>query len=533
MLSLIAKDFKLLFQGNYTNKLGKLLSIVFTIVIGVLLIVIETYVFRAIFVKIKDVKDASLAYFSVFLFIVSTLLTVFAIVICKRLFFNKNDSVKLQSLPISNFKLVVSKLFFLFITMYFVNLVFNLPLFITYGAINNVLFFFYFKAIFYPLLLFFFQAGVALLLVYPYKLLSDILDKYIIAKIIVYLVIAFVLTILYSQVLDIFINIVVNNNVNSLFTVEAMNTTKTLAKYMIPVNFLLEGFVSNDVAMLFLAIGISLAIFFIGVVVTSVLHRRFLQNVVYKKEKPNAKEIEVKSIGPTKALIKKEFILLFRNSSFLISFITLLMAEPLISYLVIRSLNAVFLKGSISYYLIAFPNIIPNFDILMMMLISVIIYHGVNNYISSENKSLRLMKSIPVSPFTQLSIKVVIPLSLSSAFIIISYLVLGFTKTLAWVALLYGLLLTLTLLISVSFVSLYEELSLKRNQEKNALLSNAYTYGIPLLFLGTAILFGYLGMNSHLIYATEFVLILLSFVPFVIHFNKRITDKFYDLEVIN
>ena len=128
MFSLIAKDFKLLFQGSYKNKLGKLLSIVFTIAVGVLLIVIETYIFRAIFVKLKDVKDASLSYFSVFLFIVSTLLTIFAVLISKKLFFNKTDNVKLQSLPISNFKLVVSKLFFLFITMYFINLVINNPI---------------------------------------------------------------------------------------------------------------------------------------------------------------------------------------------------------------------------------------------------------------------------------------------------------------------------------------------------------------------------------------------------------------------
>ena len=77
MLSLLAKDFKLLFSGNSQNKVSKLLSYLFAFIVAILFIVIEVYLFQAIFNKMEAVKGASTSYFSLFLFIVSSLLTVF------------------------------------------------------------------------------------------------------------------------------------------------------------------------------------------------------------------------------------------------------------------------------------------------------------------------------------------------------------------------------------------------------------------------------------------------------------------------
>ena len=155
MLNLIFKDFKLIFSGNSQNKAGKFLGLLFTIIVGILFIVIEVYLFQAIFNKMEAVRGASSSYFSLFLFIISTLLTVFCTFTAMKLFFNSQDNNKLSALPISDTKIVLSKLLFLFITMYAMNLTFNLPLFITYGVIYRKLFSFYFNAVFYPVLLFF------------------------------------------------------------------------------------------------------------------------------------------------------------------------------------------------------------------------------------------------------------------------------------------------------------------------------------------------------------------------------------------
>ena len=533
MLSLIAKDFKLLFQGSSKNKLSKVLGLIFTIAVGVIFIVIEVYLFNAIFKNLKKINQATDAYFSLFLFIISALLTVFAIFTAKKLFFNEEDNVKLQALPIDESKIIFSKLFFLFITMYFMNLVFNMPLFITYGLIYKKMIIFYFTAVFYPAFLFFFQAGVALLLVYPFKLLLDFFKKHIVIQFISVVVIAFGLTYLYSRALNIFINLVANNNIDSLFTTKSINAITSLAKFMIPINFLEDAFVNNNSRAIFPSIAISIGAFIIGLSVAIFFYNRFLHNVFSDQKKKEKEERVLKTESLTKALIRKELVLLFRNSNFIFSFTGLLMVEPFLAYLIIKALNTIFTSGALSYYLIAVPNIISFLDVMLMMLISAIIFQGANNYISNENKNVRLMKSIPVSYSRQLTIKVAIPLILSISFLLISYVVLGLSRTIPWATFGFGLLMNIIFITTLSIVSLFEELNIKRNQEKNALLSSIYTYVVPFAYFVIAILLCYYKINYNIIFGIGIGVVLISLLPYVIKFKSRISDKFLSLEVSN
>ena len=533
MFSLIAKDFKLLFQGSSKNKMSKVLGLLFTLVVGIIFIIIEVYLFNAIFTKLKVIQKATSSYFSLFLFVISTLLTVFAVFTAKKLFFNEADNTKLQSLPISNVKIVMAKLFFLFLTMYFMNLVFNLPLFITFGRIYHKMVIFYFNAVFYPLFLFFFQAGVALILVYPFKLILDFLKKHIFIQLAVVLVLAFGLTYLYSRVLNIFINLVADNDINSLFTVKAINGIEKAARYMVPINFLEDVFVSNNMRALFPSIAISFGVFIIGITLVIYFYNKFLQQVFNTPKKKHEDELSLKRVSPKKALIKKELILLFRDSNYLFSFIGLLAVEPFLSYLIIKSLNTIFSNGAISYYLLAVPNIISFMDVLIMLLVSTIIYQGASNYISNENKNVRLMKSIPVSPFVQLGIKISIPFLMSISFLFISYLVLMITKTVSVLTALYALITNVILLLALTIISLFEELNIKRNQEKNSLLSSVYTYVVPFTYFLLALLLCYFKVNYHLIFALGIVIVMVSLVPFIIKFKSRVNEKFLSLEVSN
>ena len=533
MFSLIAKDFKLLFQGSSKNKMSKILGLVFTIVVGVLFILIEIYLFNAIFAKLKVIQKATSSYFSLFLFIISTMLTVFAIMTAKKLFFNETDNTKLQSLPISNSKIVMAKLFFLFLTMYFMNLVFNLPLFITFGRVYHKMVIFYFNAVFYTLFLFFFQAGVALIFVYPIKLLLDFLKKHIVIQLVTVLVFAFGLTFLYSRALNIFINLVAENDIDSLFTVKSLATIDKAARYMIPINFLEDVFVSNNMRALFPALAVSFGTFILGLTLVIYFYNKFLQHVFNNAKKKKEEELKLKTISPKKALMKKELILLFRNSNYLFSFIGLLAVEPFLAYLIIKSFNTIFTSGAISYYLLAVPNIISFMDVLVMMLVSTIIFQGANNYISNENKNVRLMKSIPVSPFTQLAIKIALPFLMSVLFLLVSYLVLMITKTVSVVTGLYALLTNMMLLLALTIISLFEELNIKRNQEKNSLLSSVYTYAVPFVYFLIALLMCYLKVNYNVIFILGVVIVMISLIPFLVKFKSRVNKMFLSMEVSN
>ena len=128
MLSLIAKDFKLMF-ANKSGLKTKILSWIFSVVVGLLFIAIETFVFVTILNKIKIYENAAVPFFSVFLFIISMMLIVFAVYNTKKLFFDEEDVKYLASFPISNSKKVLSKLIFLLLIQYAANLIFTTPLF--------------------------------------------------------------------------------------------------------------------------------------------------------------------------------------------------------------------------------------------------------------------------------------------------------------------------------------------------------------------------------------------------------------------
>ena len=531
MLSLIFKDFKLIFSGTSQNKWGRFLSLLFTIVVGILFIVIEVYLFQAIFTKMEAVRGASSSYFTLFLFIISTLLTVFCVFTAMKLFFNSVDNVKLQALPVSETKIVISKLIFLFITMYAMNLTFNLPLFITYGIIYRKMFVFYFNAVFYPVILFFFQAGIALLLVYPVKLLLNFLKKHIIIQFIAAFVLAFGLAFLYSQALNLFINLVANNNINQLFTTETINAVKSASKFMVPVTFLVDAFVNNVRSAIFPSIAISIGIFVIGLSVVIYFYFKFLQT--FTSDTRSIKKDSLKMVSPKKALIKKELVLLFRNSNFIFSFTGLLMVQPFLCYLIIKSMNTIFTSGSLAYYLASVPNIVAFLDVMLMMLISAIIFQGANAYITNENKAVRLMKSIPISLYEQLAIKVLIPLLLSLAALFISYLLLAMTLTLNIIPVLYGFVMNAIFIITLSIVSLFEELHVKRYQEKNTLLSGIYTYAVPVVYFLIALLLCYIQVNYNLIFLMGLGVVIISLVPYLIHFKERVNQGFLSMEVIN
>ena len=190
MLSLIAKDFKLMFSKS-GNRLNRLLSLFFNIVISLLFVAIETFIFINIMKKISIYPGANLIFFIIFLAVITVLLTIVCIFSGQKLFFNEEDNNQLSHLPISNEKKILSKLFFLIITMYVLNLIFSFPLFIAYGQMFNKRLFYFYTSLYSPVLVSILEIGIALIFIYPVKLLLDYLKKHILIQSIVLVIISF------------------------------------------------------------------------------------------------------------------------------------------------------------------------------------------------------------------------------------------------------------------------------------------------------------------------------------------------------
>jgi hypothetical protein len=325
--------------------------------------------------------------------------------------------------------------------------------------------------------------------------------------------------------------LVVNNEVASLFTKHSIAKLIALRRYLIPVTFMTDiFFVMKVSSRLFPCICISIGLFILGTTIVVYAFAYFRSAKVFSGKKKTRK---VKIQKVKLALLKKEMILLFKDSGNIFSFTGLLMIQPLLVYSIVHSLNLVFSSGAFSYYMILLPELLPLIDVLLVMLFTLIINQGANEYIQAEKQNVRVMKTIPVSASMQLMVKMLVPFGLSFASLLFTVLVLLVTGTISFTTFLFSFLLTSVLLFVFDVISLKEELAIRNSKPRSTLLSTIYSYLLPLAYFVVAIYSCYLGMDIVLAYLIGFVFLLLIGLPHVFGFKKKITAKFLDLEMGN
>ena len=533
MLNLIAKDFKLLFKGKGTLT-NRILTFIFYLVIATLFIYIEIKIFGTILNKIKAYSGAANAFFTIFLFILNILLTFLCLFTAKKLFFDNSDIITIGPYPISSGKRIASKLIFLFLITTFFNLLFTLPIFIAYGITFKRGLTYYYSCIYYPICIFLFQGGIALLLLMPYKALSDYLSKHIFIQLLVVIIIGFSLAFLYGYVLNLFTNIVSNSKFDSLFTRERLDNIVNVSKNLFPVNFLSDVFLKHRVSSFFPFIAFNGGIFVIGLSLAIYFYHKFLylpNNENKKKKAKKEKVLKIHKVFPS--LIKKELIILFRNSNYIITFTGLLFIEPILSYFVIDGLNVIFKNGTLAYYALAIPDLIPIMDFFILLLLMAIVFSSGTNYISNENKNIRVIKTIPVSIYKQLLAKALIPYLSVLFFSLLSIMVLLISTQINFINALFAFIYSIFFLLLLTFVGLYEELKIKRNGARNYLYSTLSTYLIPIISFFMMMLFSYFKINIVYSYLLILAILLILFLPFVIKGKFKFEKWFLEMEVIN
>lgn len=526
MLTLLAKDFRLFFSKEQSLT-KRIISTIVSIVFIAAFVAIEVFLFISIFKKISNYNLAPIAFVNLFLFIISLLIIFLDINNADRLFFNQRDIEQLATRPIDNSSIILSKLIFLFITHYLISFIFIYPVIVSYGLLIHKATIFYYLGIFYPVLSFLFEGGIALLLAYPYHIFKKFLNRHLIFKFIVILSIIVVGSILYAKILNVFIEIVAGNNINSLFTVDSINKLIKLRKYEFPTSFLVDIIFASQQSKLFILLTIGGGVFLLGVNIAIFAYNYVKNLTLNPKLKKEIHEFKLQKVN--NALIKKEIILLVKNSDYIISFIGLLIVEPLLLFLVLKALNTIFKTGIFSYYLIVFPNFIPLVDMLIIFLFTVIISSGANQYLRNEKRSIKIMKTIPISPVKQICFKLLIPFSLSSIALLISLLVLLIGGIISGLIFIISLILSIIILITFVLVSLIEEFKVK-NKNRNSFLSSLVGYGMPIFFIGLGLISAFNQINIIYSFITCILLFGIILLVTFIYLKNHFYHLFLDVE---
>ena len=182
MLNLLLKDFKLML-GSKQSLSQRIISAFFAALFFGAVIVVEVFLFRTILNTIGNIKGATSAFLTVFLCVTTVIITVSDLFNAKRLFFDDKDIEQLSPRPVTNGQIILSKMLFLFLIHYFTSILFEYPVLFAYDEMIGKPPLYFFTALFYPVATFLFEAGIALLLVYPLWLLSNLLKKTLFGKI--------------------------------------------------------------------------------------------------------------------------------------------------------------------------------------------------------------------------------------------------------------------------------------------------------------------------------------------------------------
>ncbi len=540
IVELLHKEYKENFINNIkkASNLKTFFSLLIKLIFISLFIALEVYIYFALDKKLILFSEYGSLDFLILFLVILLIGSVFtSLNKVRNVFYKRTDSEVLLHLPVNNEEIIFSKIIFTYLYSVLINFVISVPLLFSYGVSrgieDNIYPAFYVLSILYPLLISIFSSGLTLILLPLYNKIYNFLKNKALLQVILGSLLVICLCFIYQYVLDLFINLINDSKVDSIVSMDFINNLHNVTPYLFPVSGLVNVAINriNAFNHLAIALGISLGIILIGFIISSLSYTKFLKNEISSNKKIEPKKT-TKLNSLTKTLLKKEFILIFRNSNYVFSYTSLLIMQPFLAFVVISSLNGI-LYENMEMLLIYFPELINGLNILLLLLFSSIISSASLDSYSREDKNLMIVKYLPISPLKQSYIKLIMPLIFSSASLLITNLILISFKEISLNAFLVATILGLLLQVSLVFNGLYIDL-IKLNSDLKgniSFLSTLISVVLPLVIFLIHFIMSYFRLSSTLIYIIEVILMLSITIISIVPFKKMVNKYFIKMRI--
>ena len=530
VLELVSKEIK---EGKMTSTksiFGSILKYIFFAA----LVVLEVYVFISLNRKIDKYSSYGIFDFLVFfLFAMSIVDIVFATIRARKTFFKKLDSKVTLPLPIDSYKIIVSKSLYLYISSIVTNLFISTPLLITYGILNKMIPYYFVFCVLYPFLIALFDLGLALLFVVPYEYIYKLIKGKDIIQFVLASLIVIGLCFIYKYVLDLFLSVLDSSSTGGALSPELVDGLHKACRFFMPASNLLLPVIkhSNIFQNIAIYVGATLLSLLIGFIASSITYTHMSKNETLTLSQAKPRKNQMIEKNTFKALLKKEFVLLFRDSGYMFSYTALLIMQPFLTVVVISSLNSIMYSG-LKIFLVYFPELINGINIALILLFSNVINSSASLGVSREEKAVQIIKYIPVDPFKQAVAKLAIPTILSSISLIVTTIILfaigSVTPMTFWMSSILGLVL----IVSLNVLSLYLDMfDRSAKPSKLSILSPILAMALPILILGYIMLIGLSPLQSIYIYLILIAVLVAIFLPMFILFKRLLVGGFNKMEV--
>ncbi|MDD6226450.1 MAG: hypothetical protein PUB23_01655 [Bacilli bacterium] len=526
ILSLISKEYK---ENKSDSKslLGKITKLLLVVLTYSLFIALEVYIFLAVDKKLNEMKEgASFSFLILFLFITLLISSIISVGKARKSIFKEKDRMLLLTLPIVNDDIVIAKVFYIYTSLCSINFLLGTPLLITYGALNNFLMNYYIFSVLYPFIISLFGIGLTMMLLLPYNYIYNYLKDKNYLQIIIASILVISLCFVYKEVLNLFLKIISDSKLDNVFSASFVNSLSNIASFLVPIISYVSMLISfsNIVPNITILLGSIILSLTFGLFLASYLYAKNSNKVFVSKPK-KVKKQDLNNF--TKMLIRKELILLFRNSNYIFSYTALIIMQPFLAYVVISSLKLT-LYSSMSMFLAYFPELINGINITLILLFSSIINSTALDSLSREEKGLIQSKLIPCSPSKQSLVKIAIPSLLSSLSLLITLIVLISSSTISVTVFFISLYLGILFTIALNILGLYIDLKKLDSSTKINIgyLSSLVSFLVPLSLCLIHFILTFIKVPSYLIYISEVTYSLLIFLPLALSF-KKVVSKGY------
>ncbi len=440
------KEYLLSIKNNLKSYKDRIFSFIFNLIVALFLITLLTF----IFVELNERFIYYNASKEMFIFgeVIINLFVIYATIShINKSIFNKEMYDIDKTLPLDNRKLIAVKLVFTYIKSYFSFIVLFLPIFIGYGITLKMGASYYILGIFLSLFYNLFNLFISSLLSFPIIYLKEFIKKHSLLLFIGGIILLALFAFIYYTVFNIFIDILTNSRIEEIFNIETVASFKHIISFFEISNLFITSFVNTR--LIFGALTI-----LVGLI--SLVASYFLLYYYYKYKEviETINDSKVKASLKTHSvfysLVKKEVTLLFRNTSYLFSYLILLLFSPLLIYLISFPL-----KNLVVSYIGELENIyVLLIYLVSTLLISLISING-SFIISRENGYFKTFKLLPIKMSTQINVKYLINISFILFINLINFLVISLSGLLSLNNSLFVFIFTLlsTLFLAISLMN--------------------------------------------------------------------------------
>lgn len=534
IIELLLKDFRRLHPKKKGFKGATFFRLIFGIIAIGLVEALIVYIYQGVDKKISVYSElASFAILVFFLGLLGIFLCVSGALTARKLIFDDDDRQIVFPLPISSATYLISKILYVYITILLECLLLSLPILCTYLSLRSYTVYYYVGAVIYPIIVSLFYMGVALLVSLLFEFIYLRIKDNDIIQFILASALMILLCVAYYYFLNLFLVTLQDGSINGVISPTFVSGLSDIMIIFSPTFELLDMFIAGDygVANLFMTGGLLLISVAAGYVATYTLYRSGkLAYNRHAKEEEEEKEIPIRH--GFKNLLKKELDILFKDSSNMFSYTSLLILLPFLSYAVVSSFNAIFAMNY-TMVLAYYPELFHIIVLALILLFIGSINASSSLSMSNEKGGIVVTKTLPSSLKSMLYAKLVAPSALSFFSYLISIFVLLVAGQISFVLYITALALGIILILVQNVLGMLMDMKDKGSNggKRVVILNNLLSFALPVLILVMGLPMSFNGFSSGTIYMSLVLVTLALGAISFIGIGGRMKKAFYEMEV--